>query len=177
MANRYTRIFDGGGKAHSASCSPPPYKTKVWHFWRCWRWECSASLLCHPIRLSSYTAELNYTKSFKNDLIGGWSWFETVSFTSPLRKAWLQSVAGWMHFLLQILWEKLDYRLEPVWSIFLYKSFKRSLITGWGWCKAFSITNQSQVLVRTAWLQDGAVLRPMHHDLSSSMQPFADSLS
>ena len=101
---------------------------------------------------------------------------EAFSFTIPLRKAWIEAPSGLRHFLLQILWEELDYKLWPLCSFFLHKPFKKRLITGWSWCGACSFTNPLQVLVRKAWLQAGTVLRPIHLDFSLPIQLLADSL-
>ena len=102
---------------------------------------------------------------------------EAVSFTSPLRKAGLEAGSGLRHFLLEILWEELVYRLGLLCGIFLHKPFKKSLITSCSWCTAFSFTDPLQVLVRKTRLQAGAVLRPIHHDFSLPIQLLADSLS
>ena len=67
------------------------------------------------------------------------------------------------------------------WSWYRALSFtnplERSLITGWSWCRAFSFTNPLQILVRKAWLQAGAVLRPIHQDFSLPMQLLGNGLS
>ena len=94
-------------------------------------------------------------KSFQKDLIGGWSWLEASSFTNPLRKAWLEAGASLRHFPLQILWERLRWRLELVRGIFLYKSFKKSSFGCWSLFEALSFTNP----LRKAWLEAGAGLK------------------
>ena len=59
-----------------------------------------------------------------------------ISFTNPLRKARLESGAGLRQFPLQILWEKLAWRLDLVWATFLYKSFEKSSPGVWSWFEA-----------------------------------------
>ena len=93
-------------------------------------------------------------KSFQKDLIGGWSWLEASSFTNPLRKAWLEAGASLRRFPLQILWERLCWRLELVRGISLYNSFKKSSFGCWSWFEALSFTNP----FRRAQLEAGAGL-------------------
>ena len=52
-----------------------------------------------------------------------------------------EAEAGLKHFLLQILKEKLRLRLELIWSILLYRSFKKVFIWSWIWFEASCFTN------------------------------------
>ena len=76
--------------------------------------------------------------SFEKGLFGDWGWFGPFSSTNPLRKARSEAGAGLKHFPLQILWEKLIWRLDLVWSTF---PFKKSSLGGWSWFETFSFTN------------------------------------
>ena len=76
-------------------------------------------------------------KSFKQTLIGSRGWFEASSVTNPLRKGCPQAGARARRFPLQILEEKLDFRLKLGSGIFLFKSststFEESLMAGWSY--------------------------------------------
>ena len=76
-----------------------------------------------------------------DSLFAGSSWFGARSFINPKGKACLEAGPGLKHFPLQILYKKLIWRLELVWGIFRYKSFKESLFGGWSWFEALSFTN------------------------------------
>ena len=79
--------------------------------------------------------------SFKKGFIRGWSWSEASSFTCPVRKTSFEAGAGLKHFVLQILWESLHLRLDLVWSVLLYKSFRKGFIWSWSWFEASCFTD------------------------------------
>ena len=64
-------------------------------------------------------------KSFKKSLVRGWSWFETFSLGDTINKACLETGDDLDHHHWQILWERLGWRLELVWSL---KPCKEGLI-------------------------------------------------
>ena len=60
---------------------------------------------------------------------------------NPLRKASLDTGAGLKHLPSHALWEKLHLKLELVWSILFYKSFKKAFIWDWIWFEASCLSD------------------------------------
>ena len=91
-------------------------------------------------------------KSLKKRFIWGWSWFEAFSFTNSQRKASFEAWADLKHLALQILQENLHLRLDLVWIILLYRSFRslrKRFICGWSWFGSFSFTNPPRKVLST----------------------------
>ena len=119
----------------------------------------------HPSSIYSITYLINSITSvhasFQEHVITGWWLSGACSFTNSQRKSCVETVAGLRQFPLQVLWEKLVWRLELVWGmclcksfkkssdleaelvwiIFIHKSFKKGSVGNWSWVEAFSFTN------------------------------------
>ena len=73
---------------------------------------------------------------------------------SPLRKASLDAGAGLKHLPSHALWEKLHLKLELVWSILFYNSFKKAFIWDWIWFEASCLSDplrRLQLRLKLVW--------------------------
>ena len=127
------------------------FQSKHTEFIRCWSWfeaccftdpsrkasfEAGSGLNLLPLQILKETCHLRlklvwnifFYKSLKKSFVWGWSWFEASCFTDPLRKSSFEAGSGLKHISSQILQERLHLRLKLVWSILLYKSFKKGFI-------------------------------------------------
>ena len=128
-------------RGYRLSGGEPCWTSWIWYLGATWFGTRLAGSL--HLRLELVWSILLY-RSFEKGFIWGWSWFEASCFTAPLRNQSLKAGAGLKHLPLHALWEKLHLRLELVWSILLYRSFKKSFIWGWSWFESFSFVNPSR---------------------------------
>ena len=141
LACALKKRFIWGWSWFEASCFPDPLRKASF--------EAGSGLKLFPLQILKETLHLRLElvwsiflyKSLKKSFIWGWSWFEASCFTNPWRKSSFETGSGLNFFRLQILKETLHLRLELVWSIFLYKSLKKSFIWGWSWFEASCFTN------------------------------------
>ena len=84
----------------------------------------------HPSSIYSITYLINAITSvhasFQEHVITGWCLSGACSFTNSQRKSCVETVAGFRQSPLQVLWERLVWRLELVWCTFLYKSLRKA---------------------------------------------------
>ena len=104
-----------------------------------WKWTCCVEKHMKPYGFVGFRIPNLYfccavSKKHKvQGLITDWSWSAPPSLTNPSRKATqrldYRLELFWSIFLYKSFMKRPDYRLELLWSILLYKSFTKGLIT------------------------------------------------
>ena len=154
----FKKVFIWGWIWFEASCFTDPSRKASF--------EAGSGLKLFPLQILKETLHLRpelgwsilLNNSLKKVFIWGWIWFEASYSTDTLRKASFEAVSGLKLLPLQILKEALHLRLELVWSILLYKSFKKVFIWGWiRWIQLQKTSHQSIWLASLTWTSIWAV--------------------
>ena len=96
-----------------------------------------ASNLCTAGFLDIKTWPPNHLSRVTGDLDARCWYLDDSDHIKSSCEVWLEAGAGLEHFLLQILWRRLEWRLELFCSIFLYRSVQKQFIGCWSWFGAF----------------------------------------